>query len=145
VIIWVKVRKKTSKFYTPTSIAWILQGSLLKMLSDIFSKVRVFCSASAIGRQSMLMCINLAWLGLLSLALQSGFRLPGEAQKIDRIMEKFAEKFCKNNPNIFASADVAYVLAYSVIMLNTDLHSPQIKHRVRFTCHFCASSQDIMA
>jgi brefeldin A-inhibited guanine nucleotide-exchange protein len=23
----------------------------------------------------------------------SGFRLPGEAQKIDRIMEKFAEKF----------------------------------------------------
>lgn len=24
----------------------------------------------------------------------SGFRLPGEAQKIDRIMEKFAERFC---------------------------------------------------
>lgn len=24
----------------------------------------------------------------------SGFRLPGEAQKIDRMMEKFAERFC---------------------------------------------------
>lgn len=23
-----------------------------------------------------------------------GFRLPGEAQKIDRIMEKFAERYC---------------------------------------------------
>lgn len=23
-----------------------------------------------------------------------GFRLPGEAQKIDRMMEKFAERFC---------------------------------------------------
>ncbi|KAJ8530344.1 hypothetical protein K7X08_037179 [Anisodus acutangulus] len=49
-----------------------------------------------------------------------GFRLPGEAQKIDRIMEKFAERYCKCNPNSFTSADTAYVLAYSVIMLNTD-------------------------
>lgn len=24
----------------------------------------------------------------------SGFRLPGEAQKIDRMMEKFSERFC---------------------------------------------------
>ena len=53
--------------------------------------------------------------------------------QIDRIMEKFAEKFCKNNPNIFASADVAYVLAYSVIMLNTDAHSPMVKHKVHKT------------
>ncbi|MBA0698113.1 hypothetical protein Goari_021619, partial [Gossypium aridum] len=43
----------------------------------------------------------------------SGFRLPGEAQKIDRIMEKFAERYCKCNPNSFTSADTAYVLAYS--------------------------------
>jgi Sec7-like guanine-nucleotide exchange factor len=25
----------------------------------------------------------------------AGFWLPGEAQKIDRMMEKFAERFCK--------------------------------------------------
>ncbi|CAA6672300.1 unnamed protein product [Spirodela intermedia] len=43
-----------------------------------------------------------------------GFRLPGEAQKIDRIMEKFAERYCKCNPNSFTSADTAYVLAYSM-------------------------------
>lgn len=36
-----------------------------------------------------------------------GFRLPGEAQKIDRIMEKFAERYCKCNPNSFTSADTA--------------------------------------
>lgn len=28
----------------------------------------------------------------------SGFRLPGEAQKIDRLMEKFASRFCECNP-----------------------------------------------
>ncbi len=27
----------------------------------------------------------------------SGFRLPGEAQKIDRLMEKFAGRFCECN------------------------------------------------
>lgn len=59
-----------------------------------------------------------------------GFRLPGEAQKIDRIMEKFAERYCKCNPNSFTSADTAYVLAYSVIMLNTDAHNNMVKDKV---------------
>ena len=57
------------------------------------------------------------------------FRLPGEAQKIDRFMLKFAERYIHGNPNAFANADTAYVLAYSVIMLNTDQHSPNIKTR----------------
>ena len=56
----------------------------------------------------------------------SGFRLPGEAQKIDRLMEKFAERYVSCNPESFKSADVAYVLAYSVIMLNTDAHNAQV-------------------
>ena len=61
-----------------------------------------------------------------------GFRLPGEAQKIDRLMEKFAGRYCTCNPslNLFASADTAYVLAFSIIMLTTDLHSPQIKNHM---------------
>lgn len=60
--------------------------------------------------------------------LLSKFRLPGEAQKIDRIMEKFAGRYVENNKHldIFASADAAYVLAYSIIMLTTDLHSLQV-------------------
>lgn len=63
-----------------------------------------------------------------------GFRLPGEAQKIDRLMEKFASRYCECNPRLFpepfASADSVYVLAYSIIMLTTDLHSPQVKARM---------------
>ncbi|CAN0458288.1 unnamed protein product, partial [Ectocarpus sp. 8 AP-2014] len=53
----------------------------------------------------------------------SGFRLPGEAQKIDRMMEKFSERFCLQNPTVFPSADTAFILAFSIIMLNTDLHN----------------------
>ncbi|KAM7275057.1 hypothetical protein ACFE04_016923 [Oxalis oulophora] len=63
-------------------------------------------------------------------AFLEGFRLPGEAQKIDRIMEKFAERYCKCNPKAFSSADTAYVLAYSVILLNTDAHNPMVKEKM---------------
>ena len=62
--------------------------------------------------------------------LLNKFRLPGEAQKIDRLMLKFAERYTHSNPNIFANADTAYVLAYSIILLNTDLHNPQVKKRM---------------
>ncbi|KAK2466184.1 hypothetical protein APHAL10511_001826 [Amanita phalloides] len=59
------------------------------------------------------------------------FRLPGEAQKIDRFMLKFAERYIAGNPKTpFANADAAYVLAYSVIMLNTDAHNPRVKKRM---------------
>ena len=63
----------------------------------------------------------------------SGFRLPGEAQKIDRIMEKFAQRFTEQNLDVFPSADTAFILAFSVIMLNTDLHNPSIKPERRMT------------
>ncbi|XP_072897157.1 brefeldin A-inhibited guanine nucleotide-exchange protein 1 isoform X5 [Hemitrygon akajei] len=61
-----------------------------------------------------------------------GFRLPGEAQKIDRLMEKFAARYleCNQGQTLFASADTAYVLAYSIIMLTTDLHSSQVKNKM---------------
>lgn len=58
------------------------------------------------------------------------FRLPGEAQKIDRFMLKFAERYLDGNPNVFANADTAYILAYSVVLLNTDQHSKNVKNRM---------------
>lgn len=41
-----------------------------------------------------------------------GFRLPGEAQKIDRLMEKFASRYCECNPNngFFTSAGVKIII-----------------------------------
>ncbi|WIA39187.1 hypothetical protein OEZ86_005312 [Tetradesmus obliquus] len=62
--------------------------------------------------------------------LLGGFRLPGEAQKIDRIMEKFAERYCKDNPGRFGNADAAYVLSFAIIMLNTDAHNPLAERRL---------------
>ncbi|WP_232505524.1 T4SS guanine nucleotide exchange effector RalF [Legionella clemsonensis] len=57
----------------------------------------------------------------------SAFKLPGEAQKIDRLVESFSEEYYKKNPggNI-ANKDAGYILAFQTIMLNTDLHNPNI-------------------
>lgn len=65
------------------------------------------------------------------------FRLPGEAQCIDRIMEAFAGKLYKalGNGNPFSSADSAFILAFSTIMLNTDLHNPQIPVNKKMTMY----------
>jgi brefeldin A-inhibited guanine nucleotide-exchange protein len=63
----------------------------------------------------------------------AGFRLPGEAQKIDRLMEKFAERYYLQNSTEFASADMAFILAFSTIMLQTNLHNPAIKDDKRMT------------
>ncbi|KAF3853799.1 hypothetical protein F7725_014487 [Dissostichus mawsoni] len=57
------------------------------------------------------------------------FRLPGEAQKIDRMMEAFALRYCRCNPGVFQSTDTCYVLSFAVIMLNTSLHNPNVKDK----------------
>ncbi|KAK0048462.1 cytohesin-1 [Biomphalaria pfeifferi] len=57
------------------------------------------------------------------------FRLPGEAQKIDRMMESFAERYCSLNPGVFVNTDTCYVLSFAIIMLNTSLHNPSVKDK----------------
>ena len=65
----------------------------------------------------------------------SGFRLPGESQKVDRVMEKFAERYTLQNEDVFPSADTAFILSFAVIMLQTDLHNPNIKPEKKMTAH----------
>ena len=57
-------------------------------------------------------------------------RVPGEAQKIERIMEVFGKRFSKCNPNFAAklkSQDSIVTLSFAVMLLNTDLHTPNLK------------------
>ncbi|XP_015188681.1 PREDICTED: IQ motif and SEC7 domain-containing protein 1 isoform X5 [Polistes dominula] len=61
---------------------------------------------------------------------QAYFRMPGEAQKIERLMEVFSQRYCQCNPDVVSrlrSADTVFVLAFAIIMLNTDLHTPNLK------------------
>eukprot|EP01128_Nolandella_sp_AFSM9_P010380 TRINITY_DN7161_c0_g1_i1.p1 TRINITY_DN7161_c0_g1~~TRINITY_DN7161_c0_g1_i1.p1 ORF type:complete len:562 (-),score=134.10 TRINITY_DN7161_c0_g1_i1:61-1746(-) len=63
----------------------------------------------------------------------STFMLPGEAQKISRLMEIFAAEYLRQNPGVFPHEDVAFVLSFSLIMLNTDAHNPAILPKDKMT------------
>jgi hypothetical protein len=57
----------------------------------------------------------------------SGFRLPGEAQQIDRLLSTFAQCFFEDNAGDtqrcpFKDQDTIYLIVFAIIMLNTDLH-----------------------
>ncbi|GBG28863.1 Brefeldin A-inhibited guanine nucleotide-exchange protein 1 [Hondaea fermentalgiana] len=60
------------------------------------------------------------------------FKPPGESQKIERIVETFADKFNEDNRMIGAEPNpdaeflptTTFLLSYSIILLNVDLHNP---------------------
>ncbi|KAJ2169142.1 GDP/GTP exchange factor for ARF [Coemansia sp. RSA 562] len=60
------------------------------------------------------------------------FRLPGESQQIERIMETFSAAYFGTGPADIATKDAAFILAFAVVMLNTDQHSPQVKVRMKY-------------
>ncbi|CAB75411.1 ArfGEF [Schizosaccharomyces pombe] len=79
----------------------------------------------------------------LRLLLQS-FRLPGESQLIERVLETFSHYYMSANPDSMSSKDAAFVLSYSIIMLNTDQHNPNIKSQRRMTLDdFCRNVRGV--
>nr|CAI6600872.1 AAC_HP1_G0030840.mRNA.1.CDS.1 [Saccharomyces cerevisiae] len=89
--------------------------------------------------------------------LLTKFRLPGESQQIERIVEAFSSKYSADQSNdkveledkkagkngsesmtendiihVQPDADSVFVLSYSIIMLNTDSHNPQVKDHMTF-------------
>ena len=50
--------------------------------------------------------------------------------QIDRVMDAFAAHYCEQNPNIFEERDTCFILSFSIIMLNTALHNPNVKMKI---------------
>lgn len=65
--------------------------------------------------------------------LLSRFKLPGEAQQIERIVEGFANVYHQDNPNAFEDEDTPFVLAYAMLLLATDAHSEKIPKNRKMT------------
>jgi hypothetical protein len=99
---------------------------------DWFHKevLTIYCSLFRFERQSVLDCLRM---------FLSAFRLPGEAQQIDRILQAFADtcsQVCEESMyghlKLFSddhkrASDAAYLLSFSIIMLNTDQHNDNIR------------------
>ncbi|KAL7446952.1 hypothetical protein ACHAXM_010695 [Skeletonema potamos] len=59
-----------------------------------------------------------------------GFRLPGEAQRIDRVISTFSQCYWEDNAGDMANCpfqdqDTCFLVSFAIIMLNTDLHKSQ--------------------
>ncbi|KAI0087982.1 hypothetical protein BDY19DRAFT_994406 [Irpex rosettiformis] len=73
-----------------------------------------------------------------SLRLDNAFRklcaklyLKAETQQVDRILEQFARRYWECNPScLFGSANVVHAVAYSLLLLNTDLHVAELTSRM---------------
>ena len=55
---------------------------------------------------------------------------PGEAQKIEKMVEMFARRYIECNQMFvagFKSPDTIFILSYAMVLLNTDLHNKSIK------------------
>ncbi|EFA83259.1 Arf guanyl-nucleotide exchange factor [Heterostelium album PN500] len=64
-------------------------------------------------------------------SLLTCIQLNGENQAIDRVVEKFAEKYFNDNPeSIYSNAESVYLLSYGIIILSTDLHNSSIKSKL---------------
>jgi Sec7-like guanine-nucleotide exchange factor len=60
------------------------------------------------------------------------FSLPGESQQIDRIVTVFSEEYCLQNPTKLCGNSV-YLVAYALIMLQTDAHNPNVQKKMDLT------------
>ncbi|XP_074978677.1 IQ motif and SEC7 domain-containing protein 2 isoform X4 [Caretta caretta] len=61
---------------------------------------------------------------------QSHIRVQGEAQKVERLIEAFSQRYCVCNAPLvrqFRNPDTIFILAFAIILLNTDMYSPSVK------------------
>ncbi|KAI4259283.1 MAG: hypothetical protein LQ352_000823 [Teloschistes flavicans] len=57
--------------------------------------------------------------------------LPKETQQIDRVLQAFANRYHECNPGIYASPDEAYFIAFSILILHTDVFNKNNKHKMQ--------------
>ncbi|XP_013877039.1 IQ motif and SEC7 domain-containing protein 1 [Austrofundulus limnaeus] len=61
---------------------------------------------------------------------QAHIKVQGEAQKVERLIESYSQRYCVCNPGLvrqFRNPDTIFILAFAIILLNTDMYSPNVK------------------
>ena len=56
--------------------------------------------------------------------------LPKETQQIDRVLQSFANRYHECNPGVYTSAEQAYFIAFSLLILHTDVFNKNNKHKM---------------
>ena len=115
---------------TPANIARILRttdGLLGDKIGDFLSR----SESKPILVEYFAQCdLHGPYIAAMHVALSGPMFMPGESEMIDRVLQTFSESYLVQNPGSFPDADVPFVLAFALIMLNSDLHKPQVKRKM---------------
>lgn len=142
---WVPYAQELQLLPSPTVDAASIAAFLKSTPGLDKTQIGQYISKGPVEKYPLIAAVLRAYVGLFDFskcvgfddALRSfleAFRLPGEAQCIDRLMEAFSHEVFKQRPDLpFHTEDAAFVLSFSVIMLNTDLHNPNMNGRERMT------------
>ncbi|KAK6543786.1 hypothetical protein TWF694_000518 [Orbilia ellipsospora] len=57
--------------------------------------------------------------------------LPKETQQIDRVLQAFADRYHECNPIIYSSGENAYFIAFSLLILHTDVFNKNNKYKMQ--------------
>ncbi|KXJ92793.1 hypothetical protein Micbo1qcDRAFT_160612 [Microdochium bolleyi] len=57
--------------------------------------------------------------------------LPKETQQIDRCLQAFANRYHECNPGIYSTPEQAYFIAFSLLILHTDIFNKNNKHKMQ--------------
>ncbi|CAH8502831.1 IQ motif and S7 domain-containing protein 1 [Schistosoma haematobium] len=65
------------------------------------------------------------------------FRTPGESQKIVHLLNEFQSAYVEQNTSLvksqFRNSDTVMILAYAIVMLHTDMYSPNVRPQSKMT------------
>lgn len=94
---------------------------------------------SALSKKALQNYIN--FYDFANLRLDHAFRrlcaklfLRGETQQVDRILAEFSRRYFECNPTtVFGNASVVHQIAYSLLLLNTDLHVAELSSHMSRT------------
>lgn len=116
-------------------IAIILRYSKLVDVNIIFEYIGINHDFSLLIRKEYLKTFNFSDMDILEAyrLFVSTFKLGGESFILYNIILEFSKKYYSDNINntVFTSEDEVSAFAYSILMLNTDLHDPYVKEHMK--------------
>jgi len=122
---------------SPAAVARFLitrKGLSKQMIGDYLGNISNSFNMAVLNAFSNEIDLSNSYLDVALRKFQTYFRMPGEAQKIERLMEIFSQRYCVCNPAFVSqlnSMDTIFIMAFAIILLNTDLHTPNLKPEKR--------------
>ena len=129
--------KKDFVEYSPSAVAKFLlgrKGLSKKMLGEYICDLQKTFNLAVLHAFVSEMDFSGLHLDIALRQLLAEVSIPGEAQKIEKLVEVFSKRYIDCNQmfvSSFSSPDAIFILSYAMVLLNTDLHNKSIKSERR--------------